>query len=332
MRVVLRADASVRRGSGHMMRSLTLGEALTAAGHEVIVAGAVEDVPFVAAQLTASGHRVVGVEADALGAQEILALDPDWVVVDSYWIEPAPIAELDSHVPVLAIVDSNTRGIQASLYLDHNLGAEALDRPVPAGSMLAGSLYSLVRDAVLAQRRPLDPSPELPHLVVFMGGTDPDGVIVRVAEQVAAIDRQVRVTAIAPALLVETVQETLGPAATVLATTPDLPRILGTADAVVSASGTSAWDVCTLGIPSVFVGIVDNQSEGIAQIRAHEVGFGLDLHAGDPIGTLPALVGELVGDPVVRARFASHCAALFDGEGKHRVVRELEQRARLDRS
>ena len=112
-------------------------------------------------------------------------------VVDSYRIPATDVSAWARDLPALAIVDGGTRGIEAALYLDQNLGAEDRGAPIPAGSrMLAGAAYALVRSDVLAARR-VDPwrasSTGRPRLLAVMGGTDATGAIVAVADAVAAL-------------------------------------------------------------------------------------------------------------------------------------------------
>jgi spore coat polysaccharide biosynthesis predicted glycosyltransferase SpsG len=120
------------------------------------------------------------------------------------------------------------------------------------------------------------------------------------------------------------------PYARALPPTGELPAILGDADVIVSAAGTSAWDVCTLGVPAVLVAVVDNQTESLEEIVAEELTLGLDI-VRDGIGVLDQLthlVGKLIDDESVRHRLAAACLATFDGQGKRRVVGAMENYGR----
>ncbi len=69
--------------------------------------------------------------------------DLDVLVLDSYELDPAGAGALRAAgVLTLAIVDGDTRGQDADLYLDQNF---ATDLAVPAGRLLAGSGYALLR-------------------------------------------------------------------------------------------------------------------------------------------------------------------------------------------
>lgn len=324
MRVIFRADAGIEQGSGHVMRCLTLAEEFTRRGDDIAFAGAIDSVPWLADYLATGGFPIVGVEADDVPLGTILGLQPDWVVVDSYRIDSTAINELAKRVSVLAIVDGDARGIDAQLYLDQNLGAVGvLGRE---DDSLVGASYALIRDAVLSARRdqPWRMS-GVPRLTAFMGGTDPGGIIVGLAEQLARSEERLDVTVVAPSASHSAVVDLL-PRATVLAPTPELPVILAHSDAIVSAAGTSAWDVCTLGVPALLVGVVDNQSAGLEQVVGQGLALGIDLTRGGSLESVTGEIARIVRDNDLRESLSRSSTAAFDGGGKRRVAGEMASR------
>lgn len=325
LRVLLRADAGDHRGTGHVMRCITLAEALVASGHDPVLAVNDHQVDWLTRAIVTSGIPVEQVAPDTLRAERLH--DFDWLVVDSYTLDPATINQVAEQTPTLAIVDGDARGIDARLYLDQNLGAEERNWPGQVtGRMLAGSRFALIRDSVLRQRRP-EPwkiRGRRPRIVAFFGGTDPFGVAPLAAESLSRLDLAMEVLIVAPGVSSTSSGD---PRITVIPATEDLPTLLGSADIVVSAAGTSAWDICTLGIPAVLVALVDNQWESYS--RAMDKGFTLGIEAiGDPavaMESLGQLVRSLVDEENLRARLSAACVAHFDGLGKFRVVSAMEK-------
>jgi spore coat polysaccharide biosynthesis predicted glycosyltransferase SpsG len=165
------------------------------------------------------------------------------------------------------------------------------------------------------------------HVVVFFGGSDPDGAVVAATRAILAQNRDVRLTVICAERWIASVEQVcVGANAAVLALTPDLPHIVSTADIVVSAAGTSAWDVCTLGRAAVFVAVVDNQKPALAPIQRNAVALTLDATAGQPrsLDELGSLVARLIGDDEERWSLVKRCTTIFDGKGKSRVVDRME--------
>ncbi len=332
MKVVLRADAAVSSGSGHVVRCLTLIEELRSRGHEAVLMTAPSGIDWLRSAIDASNVEVVATTVDSLDRESILAMAPDWVVVDSYRIPSERVTSLAQDLPVLAVVDGDTRGVGATLYVDQNLGSEAHNWPAAtAGRMLAGARFALVREDILARRRARPwVAGRIPRVVAVMGGTDPSAAIVDVAGKLAG-NAAVDLVIVAPQRLVVEVASVLGDEtnSTVIPATPDLPELLAGASIVVSAAGTSSWDVCSLAIPSVLVGLVDNQSDLVDQAVLQEVALGINVYREGPgaLGRLGGMVTTLAGDRALRERLSRRCSAVFDGRGKERVVDEMEERS-----
>ncbi|GAB3957474.1 hypothetical protein GCM10027614_73020 [Micromonospora vulcania] len=98
------------------------------------------------------------------------------LVLDSYELDPAGAGALRAAgVLTLAVIDGDSRGQDADLYLDQNFGAQT---PALPGRLLAGSTYALLRDSVVTAR-PATPRPATavsrPRVLAFFGGTDAVG-------------------------------------------------------------------------------------------------------------------------------------------------------------
>ncbi|WP_168626453.1 MULTISPECIES: glycosyltransferase [unclassified Cryobacterium] len=236
---------------------------------------------------------------------------------------------MNSEIRCLAIVDGDDRGIVASLYLDHNLGAEKSIPPERApGRTLAGSQFSLIRDEILQARReaPEAIQHDPPHVLAFMGGTDPNALVVDVVAALSRSDLHLTLTAICAAGAMESVVEIAreNPNIEVLGTTNELPKLLSRADTVISASGTSVWELCTLGIPSLVLATVDNQLRSLAAVRDAGVAYGIDATGSLVAEDFVAATRTLLTDDGARHQLAARCRDLFDGLGKDRVAEAME--------
>jgi spore coat polysaccharide biosynthesis predicted glycosyltransferase SpsG len=103
---------------------------------------------------------------------------------------------------------------------------------------------------------------------------------------------------------------------------------MGEADIIVSAAGTSAWDVCTVGKPTVFLGLVDNQIPSVHEIQQAGLGPAVDCRDMTPAELSEAVasgVRALVNDTEFRVTAVAHMNRLFDGLGAERVVRAIAE-------
>ncbi len=213
MKVAFRADASLQIGTGHVMRCLTLADALAARGadcqficvahegnlidfirgkghvaHSLPVAheeSSASTGPGPAASLPslAHSHWLGATQArDAEACVPILAAQrPDWLIVDHYALDAQWERALASHYRQLMVMDDLAdRPHACNMLLDQTFGRDAADyRPlVPADChLLCGSQYALLRPE-FAALRPYSlqrrARPILRELLITMGGVDKD--------------------------------------------------------------------------------------------------------------------------------------------------------------
>ncbi|MCG5452036.1 MULTISPECIES: PseG/SpsG family protein [Micromonospora] len=341
LRVGLRCDAGPRRGVGHLVRCLALAEEFLARGADVTVFGAVERLDWATAELAARGIPLLpGPDSAAELVEAARRHHLDVLVLDSYELDPAGAGALRAAgVYTLAIIDGDSRGQVADLYVDQNFGAE-LPRPgsVAAlpGRLLAGSGYALLRDTVISARPPLAPpttAVSRPRVLAFFGGTDAVGAAPLLTRVLVATGHPMDLTVIVgrPEIEAEIDDVAPGRGQTIRPVPPttSLPALITEADLVVSAAGTSTWELCCLGAPSALVCVVDNQRESYTRVVRHGLAAGLgelpELTAVGVAGratraTAARTLHGLLSSPQRRAALAERAWSTVDGQGRARVV------------
>jgi spore coat polysaccharide biosynthesis predicted glycosyltransferase SpsG len=334
-RIGVRCDVGPTRGIGHVMRCLALAEELRDRGAEVVFVSDSYTVPWANDQILSRGLAVepaVWSPDEHLELFSRLALDA--VVVDSYDLEAAVYSAVRrSGLPVLAVVDGDLRGAEADLYVDQNLGSE-LDSPaLPAGSTrLAGLDYVLLRDEVLTLRPAQPPQPATtatPRVFAFFGGTDAYGAGPHAVRALAATALPFDATVVAPRpALVDAIGSAplaAGQRVGTIGPTSRLAAEVVASDLVISASGTSTWELLCLGAVAGLVCVVDNQMMGYQRAVATgaAAGIGVLSELGkEPERAVPVL-RRLLTDQPERARLAAAGWRLVDGKGRARVADAL---------
>lgn len=333
-------------GIGHLMRCIALGEEFQARGWEVVVGADVADVPWGAAQLAARGMRVVDPAAydDAPGlVAQVRELAPAVVVVDSY-VRPlaayaglaGPAGGAGPRPVVLALVDGDPGGRVADLYLDQNIGAEHDAWPLPDGAVrLAGLDHALMRNDLLAHRpaAPRRESAAVPRVFTFFGGTDAYAAAPVLAEALVRTGLPFATTVVAAtgdlADAVRALPVATGQGIEVIGPSDRLAEHIAAADLVVSAAGTSSWELCCLGAAAALVCVADNQVESYGRA----VDLGVVAGAGaladlrrDPRPGVDVLA-RLLEDPAARTTLRAAAWRLVDGQGRRRVVDAVLARA-----
>jgi spore coat polysaccharide biosynthesis predicted glycosyltransferase SpsG len=315
------------------MRVLTLSEELTRRGHEVSLATNESGVHWLEQLVADSGVPVQRVVQHSLASELVTDFRPDWVVVDSYEIPADRVSEISQTWSTLAIVDGDARGIEATLYLDHNLGAETIDWPgEPSARMLAGSQFALVRDQILARRsrEPWRLTNEIPQLCVVMGGSDPTNSTLIVARALAEISTSYKVTIVVqPRQFAELAELFEGlDGVRLISPTTELPQLFQQADIVISAAGTSAWELCTMRKPAYLLGVVENQRASLERLLDKDMVLGAmldDLEPSKVVSHIRGSIEDLMQNEELRKELTLSSGQYFDGLGKVRVVDALER-------
>lgn len=334
MQVLVRADAGRELGTGHIMRCLTLLETLGAQALFVCsdTEGHLGDL------VVARGHRVHLLQAGLTQAQDAtqtaaLIGDATLVIVDHYLLDAA--WESMMPVPVMAIDDLANRTHDCAVLLDQNLGRTDTDYDglVPEEcTRLTGPRYALLRPefaaarpAALAARAARSGAAQ--HLMVAMGGTDAPNATGWVIAQLAQMDLPagMTVTAVlgATAPHLDAVRDSLAtlPCKSVLLVgTNRMAELMAQSDLAIGAAGSTSWERCAVGLPTVIVVIADNQTSGARALAASGAARQVTLHSDD---ALREAVAPLLAGDGERRQMAHAAAALCDGGGALRVADAL---------
>jgi UDP-2,4-diacetamido-2,4,6-trideoxy-beta-L-altropyranose hydrolase len=335
--VVLRADASASIGTGHLVRSRTLAEALMTRGWRATIA--TRELPDELADgLVRAGIAILRVSGDAAGTEpteigagvggEVTLVVGDHYGLDSDWFDG-----MRRHLPgaaLMAIDDLADRPLPVDLVLDQNLGASAARYAtlVPPGTrILAGPAYALLRPEFAAARergRTRDGTVE--RILIFFSGADAPDVTSRAVLGVAGIGLPVDVVVGAAYPHLGGLEEIVAgqPATRLHVNTAAMAELMDEADLAIGAASSASWERCALGLPALLVTLADNQVDAerllVEAGAAESIGWHDALTAAD----IDRAVRALCADPGRVAGMASAAAAVTDGRGTERVVAEIE--------
>ncbi len=334
-----RADADGRIGWGHLRRCLAIADALPRDVTPVFALGS--DSADAADRLTTGGRRALAGDDPVAALSDLAGAAPAVVVADLAhppWLaEPDPlrrrledwraggsrIALIDGLAP-LALAQGG--GWPLDLYIAPYCGADA-PPDLPAARVLCGPAY-----AVVPPRRPRGGSTGGPlHLLVTLGGADPNGTTLKVLDALAALkgpDLSVRVIlgpSFGPALRRRIRDATARRDAIALVDAPDgLAPYYAWADLAVAGAGLTKYELAAAGLPSVLIALDDAAVAANAAFAAE----GTAVHLGADAAVTPAMISRavatLAGDAGRRTNLARRGQALVDGQGPARIAAALE--------
>lgn len=361
-----RVDASLLMGNGHVMRCLTLADALTNQGaqchfisreHPGHLLGlirqrgfAVTALPAVIPPLSANTQNgsyrpIEPVHAPWLGCdwqtdadqtRAILAkLQPDWLVVDHYALDQRWETALRPNFQQLMVIDDLAdRPHQCDLLLDQNLGRQPQDYVglVPAHcQVLTGPQYALLRPEFAAlrayslQRRQQS---VLKRVLITMGGVDQLNATGQVLQALkgCTLPQDCRISVVmglqAPWLKQVRMQAQDMPwPSEVLVNISDMARRMADSDLAIGAAGSTSWERCCLGLPTLMLVLADNQRLGAQALQEKQAALLIE-DVSDTAIQLPLAFNVSASHHRLQ-QMSTAAAAITDGRGIEKVSKAM---------
>jgi UDP-2,4-diacetamido-2,4,6-trideoxy-beta-L-altropyranose hydrolase len=357
MRILIRADASASIGTGHLARCLALAESFRARDGDVTFATRPMP-PELSRMVLGAGCRLVNVMPDSWaaksGAWEQVLPSPDqqsdaaatrgavpkgefdWLIVDHYGLDARWECEMRDHAQRIMVIDDLVnRAHSCELLLDQNLGEdrEARHRALsgPGPRYLVGPRYALLRPGFAAARARSGPRQgRVERILVMYGGADPTDETTKAVQalrQLPGVATSIDVVAGMGNSRSEAIRSECArdPRMRLHLGATNIPQLMAAADLALGACGSSAWERCTLYLPTLAVIVADNQREiadSLAAARAAEV---VGWHAEVSAEVLAAAVARMAGSPGRLRALSVAAGALADGLGVNRVSEAMEQ-------
>jgi UDP-2,4-diacetamido-2,4,6-trideoxy-beta-L-altropyranose hydrolase len=353
--VVFRVDASQRIGVGHLMRCLTLAEALRVRGvrsrfvcrqlpetiadlivskrHELIRMQCPADAVVAAAELPHSAWLGLPQEEDA--RQVVTALGGhacDWLVVDHYALDARWEQQLRvSASRIFVIDDLADRNHDCDVLLDQNFYEDADTRysgRVPEDCrLLLGSRYALLREEFERARRAARPRDAgVRRILVFFGGADSTNHTELAIEALRRLDlRDIHVDVVIGAQHprrseIEALCAACGFALYVQ--TLRMAELMLAADLAMGAGGTASWERCCVGLPCLTISVASNQDQVVRDAAIAGALYAPGELSGSP-DALARHLRAIIENHLLLASLSRNAMKLADGRGAARVVRAM---------
>lgn len=347
---VIRVDAGIAIGAGHVVRCLALAVQLRALGWQVRFVCRAHEGHW-GLQITELGFALVLLprnpgpaappaevrwlgtdwQRDALETAECLGRDaPAWLIVDHYGIDRRWEEFVAPHVgQILVIDDLANRSHIAALLVDQNLQSrpDRYDDRVPATCRkLLGPRYAMVHPKFAEQAaRQTDRDGQVRRILACVGGVDPKNVLPTLVESWASLASprpalDVVVGSCSPNLALLQHQCGAVSGCTLHVQSDRMAELMARADLMLCAAGTINWERCCLSLPAVLTQVASNQHENIRLLTRARTG--LSIGDAEDLADFPLrnLLQRLVERPSLLRRLGRRGKRLVDGRGAYRVA------------
>jgi UDP-2,4-diacetamido-2,4,6-trideoxy-beta-L-altropyranose hydrolase len=260
----------------------------------------------------------------------------DWVIVDQYQLHDAWYEQIRSNCRhILTIDDLANRTHDCDVLQDQTLGRQASDYgryTRERCKLLLGTDYALLRPEFSQCRQQhansIVRSGPVKTLMIGLGGSDARNLALEILQRIEPLLAQHNITAMLVAgpqyQHAQTVRDWARTSQATVEVHHDVREVaplLLRADLAIGASGSSAWERCCLGLPTLAFIYADNQIEIANRLAA--AGASINWQTLDELHRLLAQLIDGDHKPSQSPNITSmsrHASRLCDGNGAQRVI------------
>ena len=284
MKVIFRVDASLEMGIGHVMRCLTLANELKQQNHEII---------FICRELTGNHILLIkypvlvlpkndnfqsdglylnwlGVtqEQDAEQTIKVIPKNIDLLIVDSYALDEIWHKQLKPYTKKIMVIDDLAdRQFDCNVLLNQNLGTQIedyKDKVLNNCELLLGCDYALLRpefpnlrEKALIKRKN---TKVIKNILISMGGSDITNKTYDILQEVSDdLNIVVILGGISPHNKMIKNYAKSRKNVKVVVDADNISRLMFDADLAIGAGGSTSWERCCLGLPTLLYVLAENQ-------------------------------------------------------------------------
>jgi UDP-2,4-diacetamido-2,4,6-trideoxy-beta-L-altropyranose hydrolase len=259
-------------------------------------------------------------------------ISPDWVVVDHYGIDSeweTKVSEYFKGSRMLVIDDLADRKHQCDLLLDQTLGRtyeEYYEKVESSCEFLFGPQYSLLRNEFkewrkfsLSRRKKI----QVNRVLITLGGADEHNLTEKILKK---LEKSEYADSIAFTVILGGANIWLNKILEfkmsswlnleIKIDVPNMAELMSNSDICIGASGSTTWERCAMGLPTIAITMADNQSKIAHQLQIKKICAVTSLS--QIILTFDNLLSK--ENQALLYEYSKNSERICDGKGTERVV------------
>ena len=342
-RIVIRADASCEIGIGHIMRCLTLADELKQNNVKISFISREEDGNLIAL-INKRGYKVYslpkGFESrnDAILTKGLLVdhnILPDLLIVDHYGIDIVWESTIRSVVRKIMVIDDfSNRKHDCDLFLNqnYNLQNKSYNGLLPDKCIrLLGVKYTMLRPEFRKIRENLQKNYDIvKRVLVLMGGADNQNMTTKVLQAIKKLNlNNIRVDVAVGAAnkyykkiksLVSNIHY-----AKCHYNVENISELMSKADLSIGAAGSTTWERCCMGLPSILIVIAENQVDIARNLGNDGIIVNLGWYKNVEQIDIKNQIENLLNNFSKRKNMSLKAMEIVDGRGVTRVTEKISK-------
>lgn len=330
--ILIRADANEKIGSGHIMRCMAIASALRKHGEQVLFVTADDRGDDLIDQ---KGFRHISLNTNWKKMEEelsilqglITSIKPSLVLVDSYFVTEYYFEEINRFAKVAYMDDFGKNKWMIDYLINYNIYSTTIDYSFyhcQRTKLILGPKYTPLREEFnnISKHSIQE---KIMNVVISAGGSDPERITEKFIECVCPKWTDVIFHFVVGTLnpRVEKLKELEKNNVVLHINERNMAKLMQNCDVAISAAGTTLYELCACGIPTITYILADNQILAANEFEKQMI----MLSAGDCrnnehfIENCNNLLSKLTVDK--RRKLSINMQNLVDGCGAERIVEKL---------
>lgn len=337
----IRTDSNNKIATGHVMRCISIAKAMKKNNEEVIFITADANSEEL---ITSNGFKVICLNSkwNDLNYEIEILIDIilknkiEKILIDSYFVTKDYLESLKKYTKLIYIDDLDLFTYPVNLLINYNGSHKKFMYDANYNNtdikILKGYKYVPLRKEF--QDVSTSVKNDVTSILFTMGGSDENNLTL---EFIKSIIKYKKYNNIKFNIVVGRFNNNFNELKKIVYDIPNInlhynvnnmSKIMLESDIAISAGGTTLFELCSCGIPTISFIIADNQEDGTKNLESE----GTLLYAGDIrlgiqkcINNIMLKMDLMINDFNIRKRMALNMKSLVDGNGAYRIVKEIEK-------
>ena len=338
--LLIRADATISTGTGHLMRCIALADEWASRGAEVWFLTKC-DHTLIKNRIQSEGHRIFDLERihpDRTDLETIRSIIGSstihWVILDGYHFEVNYQKEIKKLGVSLMVIDDNAHldYYIADILLNQNIYADSLTYNIkPKTKLLLGLRYVLLRSEFLEWqdwKRSVQSNAQ--RILVTLGGFGTFDSYKKILQALTRLSlAKIKCEIVLggntnPDMFHEFLKSTKMPVK-LHSYVYNMPKLMADADIAISAGGSTCWELAYMSVPSLLIIMANNQKEAVIRLDKLGVFSSLGVFEEFDCFHISKIIERLLCSLPERKSMSKKGGLLIDGDGAKRVIDTLAE-------
>lgn len=326
MKFLIRADGGKNIGMGHIMRTLTLAKELKKYFDVEYVCRAGNKYSDGVHKVQVSGFKVNIVKENDL-LEDLGKLRGDVLITDSYDVDEKYFLKTKEVFNKTIYIDD--MGLYSfknvDMVINQNINAEDLSYDLTSKTrFLLGCKYTILREEFV-NLKPKLIRRKVKDVMITCGGSDPFLLTLKMLYYVKEQQYTFHIV-IGPAFnedYISKLRSYENFPNIILYYNADMKAVMEKCDVCISASGTTLYELCAVGIPSLSIVVAENQSKVADKFNSLKIIKSLGWHNDINKEKILEEISLLNKDYSTRKEISEKSIILIDGKGTSRIVEKI---------